>query len=136
MFYTTLLNIVFKCHGHFYTAHCLNSSCRTEYKISDLKKRIFESKVPYCDTPIVKHTAMEAEAYHEEVLKLPPGDPKLEEIRTKFFQKEKEPCNAVIKPDIVFFGESLPSVSHIEIYNIYELFSSISIVTWLWIKMM
>jgi len=103
---------VIQCHGHFYTAHCLNSSCRTEYKISDLKKRIFESKVPYCDTPIVKHTAMEAEAYHEEVLKLPPGDPKLEEIRTKFFQKEKEPCNAVIKPDIVFFGESLPSHFH------------------------
>ena len=55
---------------------------------------------------------MEAEAYHEEMLKLTPGDPKIEEIRNKFYQKEKEPCNAVIKPDIVFFGEPLPSVSN------------------------
>ena len=107
-------NIIFKCHGHFYTAHCLNSSCRTEYKISDLKKRIFESKVPYCDTPIEKwkpNSIMDAEVFHEEVLKLPPDDPTIEDLRTKFYTKEKEPCNAVIKPDIVFFGESLPSVS-------------------------
>lgn len=54
---------------------------------------------------------MEAEAFHEQMLLLNPGDPKIEELRTKFYQKEKEPCNAVIKPDIVFFGESLPSVS-------------------------
>ena len=107
-------NVIFKCHGHFYTAHCLNSSCRTEYKISDLKKRIFESKVPYCDTPIEKwkpNSVMDAEVFHEEVLKLPPDDPTIEDLRPQFYHKEKEPCNAVIKPDIVFFGESLPSVS-------------------------
>jgi len=103
---------VIQCHGHFYTAHCLNNNCRTEYQISDLKKRIFESKVPHCDKLIFKSTNMEEEAFHEEILKLPPGDPKIEEIRTKFYQKEKEPCNAVIKPDIVFFGESLPSHFH------------------------
>ena len=108
-------NIIFKCHGHFYTAHCLNSSCRTEYKISDLKKRIFESKVPYCDTPIEKwkpNSIMDAEVFHEEVLKLPPDDPTIEDLRTKFYTKEKEPCNAVIKPDIVFFGEGLPERFH------------------------
>ena len=105
---------MFKCHGHFYTAHCLNSSCRTEYKISDLKKRIFESKVPYCDTPIDNwkpNSIIDAEAFHEEVSKLPPDDPTIEDLRALFYHKEKEPCNAVIKPDIVFFGESLPSVS-------------------------
>jgi len=106
---------VIQCHGHFYTAHCLNSSCRTEYKISDLKKRIFESKVPYCDTSIEKwkpNSIMDAEVFQEEVLKLPPDDPTIEDLKTKFYTKEKEPCNAVIKPDIVFFGESLPSHFH------------------------
>ena len=43
--------------------------------------------------------------------KLPPDDPTIEDLRALFYHKEKEPCNAVIKPDIVFFGESLPSVS-------------------------
>merc|ERR1711953_873207 len=106
---------VIQCHGHFYTAHCLNSSCRTEYKISDLKKRIFESKVPYCDTPIDKwkpNSLIDAEAFQDEVLKLPPDDPTIEDLRPQFYHKEKEPCNAVIKPDIVFFGESLPSHFH------------------------
>ena len=28
--------------------------------------------------------------------------------KARFNEKEKEPCNAVIKPDIVFFGEMLP----------------------------
>jgi NAD-dependent deacetylase sirtuin 1 len=101
---------VIQCHGHFYTAHCLN--CKAEYQISELKERILASKVPHCDALIVKHTQMEIEEYHENILLLKPGDPNIEELRTKFNAKEKEPCNGVIKPDIVFFGEPLPSHFH------------------------
>ena len=73
------------------------------------------SQVPHCSTLIVKHTPMEVESYHEEMLRLSPTEEdferKMNECKARFNGKEKEPCNAVIKPDIVFFGEPLPSVS-------------------------
>jgi NAD-dependent deacetylase sirtuin 1 len=74
---------VIQCHGHFYTAHCLR--CGAEYKIEELKERILSSEVPLCEKIISNET---------------------EEISSV------ETCKGVIKPDIVFFGESLPKHFH------------------------
>lgn len=55
-------------HGTFHTAHCTDSSCRSEYSKEWVKGKLFDDDViPTC-----------------------------------------EKCNSVVKPDIVFFGESLP----------------------------
>lgn len=85
---------VIQCHGHMHTAHCLE--CNKEYQIEQLKEDIFNATVPKCQ------------------LENRPVDPCRDgiEIGTAS-SSETVPmtkCLGVIKPDIVFFGESLPKV--------------------------
>ena len=74
-----------------HTAHCLE--CNAEFKIEELRKDIFAKSVPSC--PKERQVDMCRDGID---LSAPP-DSKVE-------------CMGIIKPDIVFFGESLPKVSY------------------------
>jgi NAD-dependent deacetylase sirtuin 2 len=39
---------IVEAHGTFVTAHCLNSACKKEYKMADIKDTIFANQVPKC----------------------------------------------------------------------------------------
>merc|ERR1711892_81462 len=85
---------VIQCHGHMHTAHCLE--CNKGYGIEELKEDILKSTVPKCQ---VKR----------------PVDPcrdGIEVMPEPSSETAMKPCNGVIKPDIVFFGESLPKLFH------------------------
>lgn len=67
---------VVQCHGSFATATCTN--CKHKVNSDEIRKDIFEERIPYC---------------------------------TQCQVKSEEKSN-ILKPDIVFFGESLPQTFH------------------------
>jgi NAD-dependent deacetylase sirtuin 2 len=66
-------------HGAFHTAHCI--TCNKDYSHDFVKEKIFADDIPLCTEP---------------------GCAKVPE-------NEDEPYKGLVKPDIVFFGEALPS---------------------------
>lgn len=77
---------VIQCHGSFATATCMR--CGKKYTAEDIKDKVFAKEIPYCN------------------------------CSTSRFDKENEENNyhlPIIKPDIVFFGESLTESFHKQI---------------------
>ena len=130
--------ISLQCHGHFYSATCLN--CGEKYSSADLKEDIFNEATPICQKLVTKsNTEDTAESTTDILLGHITDKPKLtdslspEKESTDTDGTTKTPdahtadpadrvadlstvipvqrcCGGVIKPDIVFFGESLPKV--------------------------
>lgn len=96
---------VIQCHGHFHTASCM--TCKEKYSSEEIKGDIFAQRIPRCRKLRQKKrmkTFVESEV---------PTCPTEEDI----FESYVAECEAVIKPDIVFFGESLPKHFHNAMVN-------------------
>ncbi|GJQ14135.1 hypothetical protein GpartN1_g5926.t1 [Galdieria partita] len=95
------------CHGSFSTAHCLR--CNAHYSLDDIRPHIVAGRVPYCllcgnhqvnsnaniDEPF-NHTFSELNSSHMD-----------HNNSTDEEDEDRIAPRNVIKPDIVFFGESL-----------------------------
>ncbi|KAM7542406.1 hypothetical protein Aperf_G00000002379 [Anoplocephala perfoliata] len=91
---------IIPCHGSFATASCLN--CKFKVQGEAIREAIMSQRIPYCPKccpevglkglPAVSSSSSATEPVDE--------------------SKPPPPVTAVMKPDIVFFGESLPSEFH------------------------
>ena len=80
---------VIQCHGSFEKATCQNYDCEKIYLAEDIKEKVFNKEIPYCgDCPEGTWDGKN---------------------HSRNGQKTEKP---VIKPNIVFFGESLPMDFH------------------------
>ncbi|CAG5104905.1 Oidioi.mRNA.OKI2018_I69.chr1.g1657.t1.cds [Oikopleura dioica] len=95
---------VIQCHGHFHTATCLDPNCKARYKSSDIKEEIFAQRIPRCKKLRTK----------KRLIPRPKEKSEIPTVLTKeeSFETYEDECGSVIKPDIVFFGESLPKHFH------------------------
>ncbi|KAG9068216.1 NAD-dependent histone deacetylase sir2 [Linnemannia hyalina] len=91
---------VLQCHGSFATASCVR--CRNQVQGDEIKDSIFKQEVAYC-----------------KVCKKPTPPPKARKrSKAKFdfddddddSEEEDDDNRALMKPDIVFFGEKLPQI--------------------------
>lgn len=80
---------VVHCHGSFQTATCLR--CRKTADGKSIEAQILSQQVPYCD--VCSNTSIKKDDDDDE---LPPPPP--------------PPPPPLMKPDIIFFGESLPKL--------------------------
>lgn len=105
------INRVIQCHGSFATASC--TACKRQVAASAIREDIFERRIPVC--PVCRP---EGEAEEDIVASLA----KKEDTSTSsssepasspsFFPSFPPIPMAVMKPDIVFFGEGLPDHFH------------------------
>ncbi|KAG0273747.1 NAD-dependent histone deacetylase sir2 [Linnemannia exigua] len=94
------IHSVLQCHGSFATASCVR--CKNQVQGDEIKESIFKQEVAYC-----------------KVCKKPTPPPKARKrSKAKFdfedddddSDEDDEDNRALMKPDIVFFGEKLPQV--------------------------
>ncbi|KAF8935192.1 NAD-dependent histone deacetylase sir2 [Haplosporangium gracile] len=94
------IHSVLQCHGSFATASCVR--CKNQVQGDEIKDSIFKQEVAYC-----------------KVCKKPTPPPKARKrSKAKFdfddddddSEEEDDDNRALMKPDIVFFGEKLPQV--------------------------
>lgn len=89
-------NVVY-CHGSFSSATCM--TCKRIYSIDELRRKLNEENIPKCDYCHEKENGK-----REKILN---------KVKEDESENENDPVsNGIIKPDIVFFGESLPSAFH------------------------
>ncbi|KAF8959194.1 NAD-dependent histone deacetylase sir2 [Entomortierella lignicola] len=93
---------VLQCHGSFATASCVR--CGHQVPGDEIKEQIFKQEVAYC-----------------KVCKTPSPPPKAKKRSKSGYHSsddddddddDDESTKALMKPDIVFFGEKLPAVFH------------------------
>ncbi|KAF9168387.1 NAD-dependent histone deacetylase sir2 [Mortierella sp. AD011] len=93
---------VLQCHGSFATASCVR--CGYQVPGDEIKDQIFKQEVAYCKacktpSPPPKSKAKKRSGYHS-------SDDDDDD------DDDDESTKALMKPDIVFFGEKLPAVFH------------------------
>ncbi|KAF9993130.1 NAD-dependent protein deacetylase sirtuin-1, partial [Entomortierella chlamydospora] len=94
---------VLQCHGSFATASCVR--CGHQVPGDEIKDQIFKQEVAYCKacktpSPPPKSKAKKRSGYHSSDDDDDDDD------------DDDESTKALMKPDIVFFGEKLPAVFH------------------------
>lgn len=100
------LEYLIQAHGHMRTAHCID--CQTEYPMEEFNRHLEEQTLylcPFCSKeaiPLVKETTYSGVTTKE-------GEAKEEQQKQQQEDSSSpEVIKGLIKPDIVFFGESLP----------------------------
>jgi len=103
---------VVQCHGSFAMATCMK--CKKKYDADDIKERVMKKEIPYCDCSDERFTPF---VYLSNLGE----NPTIEEIEVDSEQRYQEKIKwknqvlPIIKPDIVFFGESLSDDFHKQI---------------------
>ena len=106
-------------------------ACKAKYSCADIKESIFAEQIPFCKklvqkevkiesvpiptNPILKDESTVPNKLENEIFSSS-KTPEITEFKISKplcgpVQMQESPCGGVIKPDIVFFGESLPKVS-------------------------
>lgn len=119
---------VVQCHGSFASATC--KMCGKKYKAEDIKEKVFNKEIPYCDCSENRFQALNRKDYENDpfvinylnelktahnlsdITQIP--DSIKNQIIDKLLRSKLEPI-PVIKPDIVFFGEPLSDAFHNQI---------------------
>ncbi|KAF9088609.1 NAD-dependent histone deacetylase sir2 [Mortierella sp. AD031] len=95
------IHSVLQCHGSFATASCVR--CRSQVQGDEIKESIFKQEVAYC--LVCKKPTPPPKARKRSKAKFDYYDDDDDED-----SDEDEENRALMKPDIVFFGEKLPQV--------------------------
>ncbi|KAI8874360.1 SIR2-domain-containing protein [Ramicandelaber brevisporus] len=109
-------------HGTFFTASCIRRDCQAKYDADWVKERIFAGSIPRCtkcsgeeNQPKEKTSNSEKEEKKKEK-ENEDEDEDLADALNEFFTGKAaidsdrcHPEGSLVKPDITFFGESMPS---------------------------
>ncbi|KAM0747008.1 DHS-like NAD/FAD-binding domain-containing protein [Meredithblackwellia eburnea MCA 4105] len=100
-------SLLLNCHGSFSTASCL--ACRATFPGSSIERDVFESRVPLCPlcTPGLEERERERERERRRKEKGAKGWKEDSEEEEEEGEGGEWEGKAVVKPDIVFFGENL-----------------------------
>lgn len=104
--YACGLERVIACHGGFLTATC--TRCGYQVDCEAIREDIFAQRVPLCPRcpqPEVQH-------WEQSELESPNGDASIDSDLESAYMRSGPNQMAVMKPDIVFFGEGLPEEFH------------------------
>lgn len=98
------------CHGSFLSATCTHVSCKTSVPASCIENDVQKGTIPYCDQCVQRQQSQSRKRKRRRVQKSTGNGRRDDWVSDSDNDTDSDNDQVgIMKPDIVFFGESLPS---------------------------